>query len=81
MREGRLRAGVPAGRFVARRPGTSGETEGVRAAHNDTGIVRLQDGTHLVVAAFLKDVRGLDDERDAVLAGVGGLAYEWAVRR
>jgi beta-lactamase class A len=80
-RDGRLRAGLPPGTLVALRPGTSGETDGVRAAHNDTGIVTLPDGSHLVVAAFLKGSRGTDTERDAVLASVARIAYEWATGR
>jgi beta-lactamase class A len=80
-RDGRLRAGLPAGTFASLRPGTSGETAGVRAAQNDTGVVRLPDGSHLVIAAFLKGARGSDADRDAVLARVGRAAYDWAVGR
>jgi beta-lactamase class A len=80
-RDTRLRAGLPAGTFAALRPGTSGETDGVRAAHNDTGIVRLPDGSHLVIVALLKGAKGSDGERDAVLAQVAHVAYEWALGR
>lgn len=80
-RDTRLRAGLPEGTFAALRPGTSGETEGVRAAHNDTGIVRLPDGSHLVIVALMKGARGPEGERDAVLAQVARVAYEWAVAR
>jgi len=76
-RDGRLRAGLPAGTIVALRPGTSGETEGVRAAHNDAAVVTLPDGSHLAIAAFLKGAHGTDAERDAVLARVAAAAYDW----
>ena len=77
-RDTRLRAGLPPGTFAALRPGTSGETAGVRAAHNDNAIVRLPDGRHLAIAAFLKGSRGSEEERDAVLASVARAAYAWA---
>jgi len=80
-RDTRLRAGLPPGTFAALRPGTSGQTDGVRAAHNDTGIVRLPDGSHLVIVAFLKGAKGSEAERDAVLADVAHAAYQWAVTR
>jgi beta-lactamase class A len=51
--DGRLRAGLPPGTRVSLRPGTSGDTEGVRAACNDNAIIELPDGGHLIIAAFL----------------------------
>jgi beta-lactamase class A len=77
-RDGRLRAGLPAGTPAALRPGTSGETAGVRAAHNDSGIVTMPDGSHLVIVAFLKNAKGRDAARDGVLAEVARVAYRWA---
>jgi beta-lactamase class A len=77
-RDDRLRAGLPAGTPAALRPGTSGETHGIRAAHNDTGIITMPDGSHLVIVAFLKGAKGPDAERDAVLADVARVAYRWA---
>jgi beta-lactamase class A/formylglycine-generating enzyme required for sulfatase activity len=77
-RDTRLRGGLPSGLFVAERPGTSGETDGIQAAHNDNAVVTLPDGSHLVIAAFLKGARGPDSERDATLARVARAAYAWA---
>jgi beta-lactamase class A len=77
-----LRAGLPAGTRAGLRPGTSGETGGIRAAHNDNAIVTLPGGRgHLVIAAFLKGSRGTDARRDATLAAVARAAYGWAIRR
>jgi beta-lactamase class A len=81
-RDGRIRAGLPAGTPAALRPGTSGLTAGIRAAHNDTGIITLPDGRgHLAIAVFLKGSRGTDDERDAAIARFARAAYEWGVAR
>jgi imidazolonepropionase-like amidohydrolase len=79
--DGRLRAGFPAGTRVALRPGTSGETDGIRAATNDNAIVFLPDGRHLIVSAFLKRASGTDAQRNATLADVARAAYAWATVR
>ena len=81
-RDGRIRAGLPPGAVAALRPGTSGTTGGVRAAHNDAGIVTLPgDRGHLAVAVFLKGTRGTDDTRDTAIARVARAAYEWGMTR
>jgi beta-lactamase class A/formylglycine-generating enzyme required for sulfatase activity len=77
-RDTRIRAGLPPGTRASLRPGTSGETAGVRAAQNDNAIVVLPDGRgHLVISAFLKGSRDPDAARDATLAAVAGAAYRW----
>jgi beta-lactamase class A len=81
-RDGRIRAGLPAGTVVALRPGTSGTTGGIRAAHNDTGIVTLPgDRGHLAVAVFLEGTPGTEQTRDAAIARIARAAYEWATAR
>ena len=81
-RDGRIRAGLPAGTPAALRPGTSGTTGGIRAAHNDTGIITLPgDRGHLAIAIFLKGTRGSEEARDAAIARIARAAYAWAVAR
>ncbi len=81
-RDTRIRAGLPPGTSVALRPGTSGLTGGVRAAHNDVGIITLPAGRgHLAVAIFLKGAGGTDEQRDATIAGFARTAYDWAVAK
>ena len=77
--DGRLRAGLPPGTHVSLRPGTSDETERVRAASNDNAIIELPDGDHLIIAAFLKDARGTDDQRNQTLATIARVAHAWAL--
>ena len=77
-RDGRIRAGLPAGTPAALRRGTC-LTAGVRAAHNDTGIITLPGGRgHLAIAVFLKGADGTEEARDAAIARVARAAYEWA---
>jgi beta-lactamase class A len=81
-RDGRIRAGLPPGTPVALRPGTSGLTDGIRAAHNDTGIVTLPGGRgHLAIAVFLKGTRGTESARDAAIARIARAAYDWGMAR
>ena len=81
-RDGRIRAGLPAGTVVALRPGTSGTTGGIRAAHNDSGIVTLPgDRGHLAVAVFLRGTPGTEQTRDAAIARIARAAYDWAAAR
>ena len=65
----RLRAGVPKGTDVLDKTGTMG------ACANDAGILTLPDGTHLVVAVF---VRGGTDagRRDAAIASIARAAWD-----
>jgi beta-lactamase class A len=79
-RDGRIRAGLPASTVAALRPGTSGITAGIRAAHNDTGIITLPGGRgHLAIAVFLKGSGGTDETRDAAIARFARAAYEWSL--
>jgi beta-lactamase class A len=81
-RDGRIRAGLPPGTPAALRPGTSGLTGGVRAAHNDTGIITLPGGRgHLAIAVFLKGAGGTEAARDAAIARFARAAYEWGLTR
>ena len=81
-RDGRIRAGLPPGTPAALRPGTSGTTGGIRAAHNDTAIVTLpHDRGHLAIAVFLSGTPGSEASRDAAIARIARAAYEWAMAR
>lgn len=70
----RLRAGVPKGTEVFDKTGT------VRSCANDAGILTLPDGTHLVVAVF---VRGGSEPaaREAAIATVARAAWDAFVPR
>jgi beta-lactamase class A len=81
-RDTRIRAGLPPGTRASLRPGTSGETDGVRAAHNDNAVIVLPNNRgHLVIAALMKGSRGTEEKRDATLAAVARAAYRWAMER
>ncbi len=64
----RLRAGLPKGTEVRDKTGTVG------SCSNDAGIVTLPDGTHLVLAVFVRG--GAAAGRDAAIASVARAAWE-----
>lgn len=63
----RLRAGLPKGTEVRDKTGTVG------SCSNDAGIVTLPDGTHLVLAVFVRG--GAAAGRDAAIASVARAAW------
>ena len=76
---GRIRGLLPAGTPVAHKTGTTGTTIGRTAAVNDVGIVTLPDGTHLVIAAFVRDVTGEIPGAEATIAQLARAAFDyWA---
>lgn len=70
----RIRAGLPAGAFLAHRPGTSGVDQGISTAHNDVGIFTLADKRAYALAVFLSGAALDDTGRDRVIAQVTGAA-------
>lgn len=66
----RLRAGVPAGVRFADKTGTSATFNGATGAYNDIGIMFLPDNHVVLVAVFLRDSRGSNQDRDALFADV-----------
>jgi beta-lactamase class A len=74
----RLKGQLPAGTVVAHKTGTGGTRDGITSATNDVGIVTLPDGRHLAVAVFVSDSAADDATRDAVIARVAKVAWDWA---
>lgn len=66
----RIRAGLPTDAFLAHRPGTGGEDQGLSVAHNDVGIFRLADKRTYALAVFLSGSTLSEPERDALIAEV-----------
>jgi beta-lactamase class A len=64
---------LPEGTKVAHKTGSiSGST-------NDTGIVFLPDGTHLVITVLMRDARAPSAERERVVAEISRFAYDFFV--
>ena len=69
--QARIPGSLPEGTRVAHKTGTiSGST-------NDTGIVFLPDGRHLLVTIFTKDAKASAAERERVIADISKYAYDY----
>jgi beta-lactamase class A len=76
---GRLKGQLPKGTFVAHKTGTSGTQNGLTAATNDVGIIRLPNGRHIAIAVFVSDSTAPEKTRDAVIARIAKAAWDrWA---
>ena len=72
----RLKGELPAGTPVFHKTGTSGVTNGLAAATNDIGFVRLADGRHLAIAVFVGNSRAPMETREAVIARIAKAIYD-----
>ncbi len=67
----RIPALLPEGTRVAHKTGTIG------GSTNDTGIVYLPDGRHLLVTIFTRDAKAASAERERVIAQISKYAYDF----
>ncbi|WP_293478050.1 class A beta-lactamase [Phenylobacterium sp.] len=72
----RLRAGLPAGVFLAHRAGAAAFDLGRSAAHNDVGIFTLPDKRAYALAVFLSGSTLDEAGRDRVIAQVAAAALK-----
>lgn len=72
----RLKGQLPAGTYIAHKTGTSGTQNGVTAATNDIGILRLPNGTRVAVAVFVSDSTADEKTREAVIARIAKAVYD-----
>jgi beta-lactamase class A len=71
--EARIPAMLPPGTRVVHKTGTiSGST-------NDTGIVFLPNGSHLLITVLTKDARAATADRERVIAEIARFAYDYFV--
>lgn len=55
--------------------------EGVLAAHNDVGFVRLPDGMNYAIAVFVKDFKGDEKEAAEAIAKISGIVDSMLAER
>jgi beta-lactamase class A len=72
----RIKGLLPPGTVVAHKTGTSGTHNGFTAATNDSGIIILPDGKHLILAVFVSDSKGSDAEREGWIAQISKAVYD-----
>ena len=74
--EKRLKGLLPKDAIVAHKTGTGGTQNGLAAATNDTGIIKLENGKHLAIAVFVSDSAANEPAREAVIAKIAKAAWD-----
>ncbi|MBU1096288.1 MAG: class A beta-lactamase, subclass A2 [Bacteroidetes bacterium] len=75
--KGRIKGLLPEGTIVAHKTGSSGMDEnGLAAATNDVGIIKLPGGGDLVVVVLVSDCKDDEKTRDKIIADIARLAWE-----
>ena len=72
----RLRGLLPKDAIIAHKTGTSGTVEGVTAATNDIGIIKLPNGRHLAIAVFVADSPADEKTREEVIAKIAKAVWD-----
>lgn len=72
----RLKGKLPAGTYAAHKTGTSGTQNGITAATNDVGIIRLPNGKRFVIAVFVSDSPADEKTREAVIANAAKAGWD-----
>ncbi|HEY2382186.1 MAG TPA: serine hydrolase [Terriglobia bacterium] len=69
--QARIPAALPDGTRVVHKTGSIGNTS------NDTGIIFLPDGNHLLITVMMRDARAPTAERERVIAEIAKYAYDY----
>ncbi|RFM34568.1 class A beta-lactamase [Chitinophaga silvisoli] len=72
----RIKGLLPPGTVVAHKTGTSGTHNGFTAATNDSGIIILPNGKHLILTIFVSDSKGSEAEREGWIAQISKAVYD-----
>jgi beta-lactamase class A len=76
----RLKGMLPPGTVVAHKTGTGGNQNGIAAATNDVGIIKLPNGNHVAIAVLIVDSTADHATRDAVIAKIAKAAFDkWSL--
>jgi beta-lactamase class A len=71
--QARIPGSLPEGTRVVHKTGS------ISGSSNDTGIVFLPNGGHLIITIFTKDAKAPNAERERVIAEISRLAYDYFV--
>jgi len=74
----RIKGLLPKGTIVAHKTGSSGKNnEGLTAAINDVGIIRLPNGQHIAIAVFVSNTTKEDSISGKLIADISKLVYSY----
>jgi len=76
----RLKGKLPKGAVVGHKTGTSGTNkQGVTAAINDVGIVKLPNGKHYAIAIFVCNTRENEAANEKIIADISKLVWDYFI--
>jgi len=77
----RLKGKLPPGTQVAHKTGSSGMNKnGVTAATNDVGILRLHNGDEVVVVVFITNSRETEAKQEELIADIAKVIYDASIK-
>lgn len=77
----RLKGLLPLGTVVARKAGTSGNSDrGINAATHDVGIITLPNGKHLALVVFVSNTKAKEADRELIIAKIAFAAWNYYSR-
>jgi beta-lactamase class A len=73
----RLKGLLPKGTEVAHKTGSSGQENGITAAFNDIGIVKLPNGKHYAIAVYITGSKEDDVTNAAIIAEISKAVWDY----
>ncbi len=78
----RIKGMLPSSTIVAHKPGTSStNSQGITAATNDIGIVRLPNGKHFAIVVFVADSPEKEPVREGLIAQISKTAWDYYLNK
>jgi len=76
----RIKGQLPTGTLVAHKTGTSGtNAQGITAAINDIGIVRLPNGNHFVISVYVSNSKENTQTNEKIISDISKLVWDYFV--
>lgn len=73
-----MKAGLPEGTELAHRTGISGiNDDNLRVELNDVGIVKLPNGKHLIISAYLKNITETKENTEKIIADITKATWDY----
>lgn len=78
----RIKGQLPKGTIVAHKTGTSDTNrEGVTAAVNDIGIVKLPNGTYFIISVFVSNSKENETVNDKIIADITKVTWDYFIKK
>jgi beta-lactamase class A len=77
-----MKAGLPEGTELAHRTGISGtNSDNLRVAMNDIGIVKLPNGKHFIISVYLKNITETKENTEKIIAVITKTTWNYYTKK